>query len=71
MLGLKKEVQMNKFLFSLFCIFMLSSCSDSPLFGYESYDHCVLAKMKHQPEIMRLSAIRACKYEGYYPSGDR
>ena len=61
MLGLKKEVQMNKFLFSLFCIFMLSSCSDSGLFGYDNYDDCFLGKMKGQSSSMTASAKRACK----------
>ena len=65
MLGLKKEVQMNKFLFSLFCIFILSSCSDSPLFGYDNRDDCVLAKMKHQPDRMTNYALSACIEEGY------
>ena len=65
MLGLKKEVQMNKFLFSLFCIFILSSCSDSGLFGYDNYDDCFLGKMKHQPESMRYIANKACNNEGY------
>ena len=52
---------MNKFLFSLFCIFILSSCSDSGLFGYDNYDDCFLGKMKGQSSSMIASAKRACK----------
>ena len=72
MLGLKKEVQMNKFLFSLFCIFMLSSCSDlSPgFFGYNNVYDCNLDKMEGQPGYMAPTVLKACFEEnvggGFY-----
>ena len=45
----------------MFCIFILSSCSDSGLFGYDNYDDCFLGKMKGQSSSMIASAKRACK----------